>query len=243
MFNNKKKEDEEMGLDWISAISTTKEKQEDYIRKHYAERLETETMETLVEQCAPSYSKPCSFVGAVKMRDIPNFEKASKEEYDLRKLSQKGVTFEEYKEAIADKWSCDHCPFLQKLQGADSRGSFFLGITVASCDFRGKLIGSDEEISERLRDLAYEDLSRERMNDYADLLELELEELRQEGALEKPSYNEYVKEYKTGGFAANGMFSKKDYEKALHWREQNLKDAIRWLRTCSESGIHMRASY
>jgi hypothetical protein len=37
--------------------------------------------------------------------------------------------------------------------------------------------------------------------------------------------------------------SEEEYEKSLHWREENIRRAIHWLRTCAKYGIRMGTSY
>lgn len=254
-----------MGLDWHSVIKATIEYHEEYIRRYYAEELENgEDLEDLIKKYAPNVMKPCSKVGAQRMRDLPDFDKRIEDELarwkeKAAKEKERGedcdsrfvdfwekMTVEELKKLDGDKWFCDTCPFLAQLNGADATGNMFIGITVESCDFRGKRISADEVLSESLREEAYEEHDIEGMLEYADRLEEELTRLRGGPALEKQSYQDYSKEFDEDiwmQITKEPKLTEEEYEKITHWREENLLQAIHWLRTCANNGIEMRTSY
>jgi len=254
-----------MGLDWISSIKMRQKDREDYIRRnHSAELLLGQDMANLVEQYAPETTKPCSIVGAPLMKDLPDFrERAFTYLHERRIQAEKQLTadprfrnqsyidhwrnktLEQQMADDAEKFCCDECPLLKALHGADSQDSFFLGVTVASCDFRSKRIGADGDLGE-LADEAYRDHDPDEMLDYADRLEVKLEELRAAGKLKKDPYKQYVKEIEEDPFTKimnQTMLSKEEYDQTLHWREQNIRDAVHWLRTCASYGASMEASY
>ena len=145
----------------------------------------------------------------------------------------------------ADRYCCDECPLLKALNGADSKGSFFLGVTVASCDYRGKRIGADGELDD-LADEAYRDHDPEEMIDFADRMEQKLEDLRSKGLLTKDPYEQYAAEFETDPFSklmGQKLLSEEEYDQTMHWREQNIHEAVHWLRTCAGYGAGMEASY
>ena len=75
-----------MGLDWHSVVPATKEYKEDYVRRYYGEELaEGKSLADLLKEHAPKTMKPCSKVGAQKMRDVENFREIAKEELDTMK--------------------------------------------------------------------------------------------------------------------------------------------------------------
>lgn len=153
-----------MGLDWYSRVPATEAYKEEYIRRYYAKELEEgASLQDLMDAEAPESMKPCEVVGAKHMRELPDFKERVEEhlktrQEDARKeLESKGdkanmnyvnhwlgMTIEQYMEQDGDNWSCDTCPLLKELKDATSSGSMFIGITVASCDFRGKRISADE---------------------------------------------------------------------------------------------------
>jgi len=255
-----------MGLDWHSRIPATDEYKEEYIRRYYAKELEEgASLQDLMDTEAPEGMKPCTIVGAKRMRELPDFKERLEEhlkyrQEDARKeLESKGdkanmnyvnhwlgMTIEQYMEQDGDKWFCDTCPLLEELKDATSSGSMFIGITVASCDFRGKKISADEVLESSLRDEAYEEHDPEEMLEYADRLEEELVALEGEPCLEKDSYKDYLAEFnastwnKAMGYEA---LTKEEYEKEPHWRKRNLLEAIHWLRTCASKGVYMGTSY
>lgn len=250
-----------MGLDWHSVIKMTEEDKIDWVNENCVEDLDKGiSYEELMEE-APEYQGPCGVVGAKKMRERETFEKdiseyVQKRKKDAREVAERedsntgyveywmGRTVEEEMLACADKWDCDNCPLLKDLQGADSTGSFFIGITVSSCDFRGKMISIDDAISGSLRDEAYEEKGPREMLEYADALEEEIEFLREEGLLEKQSYEDYSKKYDESTWPfKDPKQTPEEYAKTFHWRESNLRHAIHWLRTCAKYGIQMIVSY
>lgn len=251
-----------MALDWHSEVRMTKQERIEWVKKYCKEELERgEPMEKLLREKAPAWKKPCSVVGAPKMKDRPTFEadireyvekrKADAEEEAKNKHPNRGYidywrsrTVEAEMEDAADKWDCENCPLLKELQGADSTGSFFLGVTVSSCDFRGKVIGQDDVIAIDLQEEAYNEMEPNEMLDYADRLEEEIDRLREEGHLTKVPYDEYSREYDADDFPLKDpKMSEEEYEKSLHWREENIRRAIHWLRTCAKYGIRMGTSY
>jgi len=235
-----------MGLDWLAVIPATREEKEEYIKKHYFKELETNTMDELIEAHAPKNNKPCVLVGAKKMKDSPDFEKTAMAIFERNALTETGTTLEDIKENLAEKWDCQNCPLLKKLQGADSRESFFLGMTVSSCDYRGKVIGSDDKIAGFLKELAYNNLTCEEMIGYAEFLEGQAKAFRQNGSFKKIPYEEYLEKFEKDPFTKflkSSPLTETEYKKEDHWRERNLKNAIHWLRTCAEHEINMVASY
>lgn len=254
-----------MGLDWISSVKMKQQDREDYIRRnHSAELLLGQDMASLVERYAPETAKPCRIVGAPFMKDLPDFrERAFKYLNERREQARKqqtadpkfrnqsfidhwlNKTLEQQMEEDADRFCCDECPLLKALNGADSKGSFFLGVTVASCDFRGKRIGSDGELGD-LADEAYHDHDPDEMLDYAEGLEQKLKELRGKGLLKKDSYKKYAAEFEQDPYAkmlGHKLLAEEEYDLTLHWREQNILEAVHWLRTCAGYGASMEASY
>lgn len=154
-------------------------------------------------------------------------------------------TVEEQMAEDGDKYCCNHCPLLDRLNGADSQGSFFLGITVASCDFRGKMVGADGALGD-LADEAYTEHDPVAMLDYADRLEAALNQLRHRGLLTKDPYERYAIQHQQDSFAqtlGERTFSRDEYSHQLHWRERNIREAIHWLRTCASYDIHLHPDY
>lgn len=252
-----------MGLDWHSQIRMTKEEREEWVQEYMQEELQQgHTPRELMED-APKYKVPCSVVGAPRMKERATFVEDMKEEFNyMKERAQKqkentgqfrndafiayweGRTIEEEIMENSERFDCKNCPFLKELQGADSSNSAFLGITVSSCDFRGKMIGSDMILDENIRDDAYEPHSPDGMLDYADDLEYEIEELRDSGYLEKEPYKDYVEEHNRVTYPGKEpLLSEEDYLKLPHWRERNLRQAIHWLRTCAAYGVSMGTSY
>mgnify|MGYP000846971949 len=251
-----------MGLDWHAVIRMTKEEKIEWINEHCKEELATgKSVKTLLMD-APKWQRPCQRVNAPKMKDRPDFEdycknilKERKEDAEKEKARGgsynkayvehwESMTLEKFMEEIGDKWDCENCPLLKALKGADSTGNPFIGLTVSSCDFRGKRISADAAIDDDLRNEAYEEKSPAEMFEYANALEAEIERLRNEGELIKESYEKYSEEYDNDPYPfKKDKMSREEYEKAYHWREQNLRDAIHWLRTCATHKISMVTSY
>ena len=144
-----------------------------------------------------------------------------------------------------EKWYCATCPLLAELRGVSAEGSLFVGLTVSSCDFRGKRIGADDVLGSAVTNEAYEEHDPKQMLAFAQMLESLIEECREEGDLEKDSYEKYSKEYDESQWmqAFEAKMTPEEYEKSMHWREENLRDAVRWLRTCARLGVHMGVSY
>lgn len=251
-----------MGLDWHSSVRTTEQDKIKYIEKYYKDELDEGTPISDLLVHASEWKHPCDIVGATKMKDRPDFEDYCKNilkerKEDAAKEKARGgsynkayvehwesMTLEKFMEEIGDKWDCENCPLLKALKGADSTGNPFIGLTVSSCDFRGKRISADAAIDDDLRNEAYEEKSPDEMFEYANALEAEIERLRNEGELIKESYEEYSEEYDNDPYPLKeGKMSREEYEKAYHWREQNLRDAIHWLRTCATHKISMVTSY
>ena len=122
----------------------------------------------------------------------------------------KNRTIEEEIDAQADNFDCANCPLV-------------------TCEFEGEKIARDIVIDNAVRDKAYKNMTPEEMHEYANELEGELERLRKEGYMEKPSYDEYVRDY--------GNISEQDYRLILHPREKTLRDAIHWLRLWAMCGV------
>jgi len=75
-----------MGLDWRSEVRMTKQERIDWVKKYCKEELERgEPMEELLREKAPVWKKPCSVVGAPKMKDRPTFEADIREYVEKRK--------------------------------------------------------------------------------------------------------------------------------------------------------------
>lgn len=254
-----------MGLDWISNIKMRHQDRENYIRRnHSVELMLGQDMGNLIEQHAPETTKSCRIVGAPLMKDLPDFRERSFQYLNERREQAKqqltadpkfrnqsfidywlARTLEQQMADDAEKYCCDSCPLLKALQGADSQESFFLGVTVASCDFRGKRIGADGELGD-LADEAFRDHDPDEMLDYADRLEQKLKVLRAKGALTKDSYEKYVREFKSDPWAKmtkQKVLTREEYAQQLHWREQNIREAVHWLRTCAGYGVSMAADY
>jgi hypothetical protein len=250
-----------MGLDWHSSVRTTEQDKIKYIEKYYKDELDEGTPISDLLVHASEWKHPCDIVGATKMKDRHDFDvyvqkyvderKAQAEEgakndhYNQRFVEHwRNATYDSVREDMADRWDCENCPLLKKLNGADSTDNLFLGVTVSSCDFRGKRISADTAMSEYIINRAYEDMSPDEMLEYAYELEAELEMLRGSGALEKDSYKQYSDKYDTDPFPLKDKkMTLSEYSKTLHWREQNIKDAVHWLRTCAEMGVSMTTSY
>lgn len=250
-----------IGLDWHSQVKMTEEERLERARELHKEYYQDEELDDVLEQYTSEWKKPCQIVGASKMKDSPTFKEDVRQYVEEMKESAKekvneehpnqtfidhwlSRTVEEEVAECADKWNCDNCPLIEELQGSDSTESFFVGLTVSSCDFRGKLIGRDEDLDEELRYEAYEDHDPEEMLDYADRLEKEIERQRKTGGLEKDSYKEYSDEWENSSWPFKGSkMTEEVYEKTLHWTEENLRRAIHWLRTCAKHGASMGTSY
>jgi hypothetical protein len=238
---------------------------EDYIRRHCAKDLASgKSLASLVEKKTPVWEKPCRIVGASRMKDLPDFriraydylaarkDQALKElQLELRLRNQPFIdhwlkrTVEEQMAEDGGKYCCDHCPLLDELNGSDSQQSMFLGITVASCDYRGKVIGADSALGDQA-DEAYTEHDPDQMMDYADRLEQHLPILRQRGLLGKDSYERYVKNLEQDPFAkafGERTLTRTEYDQTPHWREENILQAVHWLRTCASYDIHMHPDY
>lgn len=106
------------------------------------------------------------------------------------------------------------------------------------------MIGQDDAIAIDLQEEAYNEMEPNEMLDYADRLEEEIETLREKGLITKVPYDQYSREYDEDTFPLKDpKMSPDDYAKSLHWREENLRRAIHWLRTCAKYGIRMGTSY
>lgn len=214
------------------------------------------------------YTTPCEKVKASRMKDRPTFvediEKFVKEHkdnaYRLRMKNEimgepvnfryvefwEKRTVEEEIEDAKDKFDCETCPLLKELQGADSLQNLFLGVTVAACDFRGKRISANEDMPDDIVAEAYEAHDCEEMLLFAEKLEQLLNKWKEEGKFTKKSYQEYIKEYEDDPLPASikgPKLTASEYMKSPHWMEQDLADAIHWLRTCAKHGLSMRTSY
>lgn len=254
-----------MGLDWLGVIRMKQLDQENYIRRYHAKDMTSgKSLASLVKAKAPIWEKPCRIVGVSRMKDLPDFRSrvcdylADQKNQALKELlvesqhrNQKSIdhwlnrTVEQQMTEDGDKYCCDTCPLLDKLNGADSQRSMFLGIVVASCDYRGKVIGADGALGD-LADEAYTEHDPEQMQDYADRLERHLPILQQRGLLTKDSYERFVNNLKQDPFAqamGERILSQVEYDKQLHWREENILQAVHWLRTCASYDIHMQPDF
>lgn len=234
-----------MGLDWHAVVETTKEDKINWTIKVVQE--ESGTTEELAPseflqqlslsifefyEKAPKWKKPCVLVGASKMKERPTFKQDRAVFVEEMKKLLPGDkywekrTVEEEIEESAESFDCDNCPLLKDLNGADSTNSPFLGLTVGSCDFRGKRISASAGISSDLREDAYENRTPEEMLFYADRLTTEiggLEELRSE--------------------ELNSEEPDEEYRTMLGWSQESLREAIHWLTVCAGHGVGMATSY
>ena len=155
------------------------------------------------------------------------------------------VTMEEKLEEIAKYVDCQNCPLLQALDGANSEGSPFIGITVTTCDFRGKMIGANQYLSKEVRDEAYEDKGPSNMLMYASRIESELEQLIEDEAFEPESYEAYVREVRQLQGSSREILTRDEYI-SIYGAEREIviiRQAIHWLRTMAKMRISMRTSY
>lgn len=209
------------------------------------------------------WEMPCRTVGAQMLKDMPNAMELTKarianhrkqiiECQGTGRLSTdyvkkwKSITPKKLLAQDGDLYICEHCPLLKALKNANSTKSVFLGITVASCDFRGKLISSDSEWGEEITAEAYRNHTPEEMISFADRIEKKMEQLRAEGMFTPDPYEVYSEEFDNDHWAkASGevKMTPEQYAELPHWREQNGKRAIHWLRTCASFGVHMIADY
>lgn len=217
----------------------------------------------LIEKYAPETCPPCEKAGAKKMHELDDFEEITEKQFNLMKAELEKdkkkkiphklfidrwdpMTLEQYRENEKDKWSCENCPLLKALNGSDSSDSFFLGMTVSSCDFRGKRISNDSAIDDNLAEEAFTPHSNRDLLDYAQRLEDCLLVLEYDGALAKDPYSVYLKEHEESPWmqmTGEKPLSEEEYEKAPHWREENIRAAIHWLLTLEEFGLDMDTSY
>ena len=209
------------------------------------------------------WEMPCQTVGAQMLKDLPNameLTKAKIASHRAQILAEqntgrlrtdyvkkwKSITPKKLLAQDGDLYICEYCPLLKALKDANSARSIFLGVTVASCDFRGKLIGSDNEWGDEITEEAYRNHTPEEMISFADRIEKRMEELRVEGLLTPDPYEAYSEEFDNDPWAkASGevKMTPEQYAELPHWREQNGKRAIHWLRTCASFGVHMIADY
>lgn len=229
-----------MGLDWHAAVMVSKDE----------------------------YTTPCEKVKASRIKDRPTFvediEKFVKEHkdnaYRLRMINEilgepvnfryvefwEKRTVEEEIEDAKDKFDCETCPLLKELQGADSLQSPFLDITVAACDFSGKRISANEDMPDDIVAESYKAHDCEEMILFAEKLEQLRDKWKEEGKFTKKSYQEYIEEYEDNplpDFVKGPKLTASEFMESPHWMEQDLADAIRWLRTCAKYGISMQTSY
>jgi len=235
-----------MGLDWHARIPSTQKYQEEYI-----------------QPCLNIMMKPCSMVGAKRLGDLPDFQERMINQfkryyqalerlklqyhgqYEIIPEIQEEITLDQLIEREKSKWHCDTCPLLLELNGASCTDNVFVGMTVHACDSRGKLIAYDDSLDTSIHSEAYQKHNPDQMIKYADVLENALNNLRGTAALKKPSYRQYSKEFDSDPLMYVMKIRKmtaNEYSKSLHWREQNLLNAIHWLRTCARHGITMCVS-
>jgi hypothetical protein len=69
------------------------------------------------------------------------------------------------------------------------------------------------------------------------------EELEQGVDLEELIREEAPKTMKPCSIVGAKKMTEEEYEKAFHWREKNLREAIHWLRTLEKYGVDMGISY
>jgi len=237
-----------MGLDWHATIPATRQYQEDYIQRYYKSELSAgESMDDLIEKYAPTNMHPCSIVGAKKLKDLPNFEQIIQDDLAIRLKNNPngGFTKENLMERDGEKWDCETCPFLAELKGADSTENLFLGLTVSSCDFRGKRISNNSFISKNLREEAYQEHNVAEMLAYALRLEKDLVRLRNSKRLNRLSYQDYLADFDPGNWAGERdiRLSETEYNNTPHYTEESLLQAVHWLRTCAKHGVTMATSY
>jgi len=241
-----------MGLDWHASEEMT-----DQERRRIANEEDCHLEEV------GRFRSPCYLVKAPRVKDRPTFEKDMREqlemmqekarEEDQRESGRKNegfiehwmnMTVEKMIKENGDKFDCKNCPLLKDLQGADSTGNLFLGVTVSSCDFRGKGIARDEMTPSHLVDKCYETMCPDDMEEFADELEEVLEEGIKEGWCEKEPYEEYKKEWEESPHPFRGeLMTEEEYEETPHWREMFWRQAIHWLRTCAKHGVIMDVTY
>ena len=118
--------------------------------------------------------------------------------------------------------------------------------TVAACDFRGKRISANEDMPNDIVAEAYEAHDCEEMLLFAAKLEQLRDKWKKEGKFTKTSYPEYIKAYEDNplpDFIKGPKLTASEFMESLHWMEQDLADAIHWLRTCAKYGVSMQTSY
>ena len=242
-----------MGLDWHASEEITEQ-----------ERHKIAKEEGLDVEDVGKFRSPCRLVNAPKAKDRPAFEQDMKErlermqerarEEDQKEIGRKNeefvhhwlenMTVEKLMAENADKFDCKNCPLLKDLQGADSTENLFLGVTVSSCDFRGKGIARDAMTPSEIKDKCYERHMPDEMEEFADELEKILEEGVEEGWCDKEPYEEYKKKWEESEAPFKGeLMTKEEYESTPHWRETFWRQAIHWLRTCADYGVMMDTTY
>mgnify|MGYP000861108474 CR=1 FL=1 len=266
-----------MGLDWHSVGRPLTEEERfvmiPIVREDFG-GLDDLTDEEVLDEYVPHYELKCKTVGALKMRQRENFDEFvwkvlcyhKGRAAELRQKQKAGeevnmhyveywekMTFDEYKDKIADKYDCENCPLLRALNGADSTESFFLGVTVSSCDFRGKMIARLAGLPDELANESFREHDTGEMCDFANRLDAWLEKQRRAGRLAKEPYEKYCRSYdETASQWSNPelveMFlgprlSREEYEVLPHPTEQVIQLATHWLRTCADMGLRMITSY
>lgn len=135
---------------------------------------------------------PCICVKAPQMKDLDDFRERMFAYLDAKRQQMireqrvvnkyrnqefiklwQNMTLEQVMASEGSKFCCEVCPLIKALQGADSQASCFLGITVSTCDFRGKRIGADDALGD-LAEEAFTEHCPDQMLDYADRLEKRL---------------------------------------------------------------------
>lgn len=175
-----------MGLDWHAVVQRTHAEMVSEAQLEYP-NLPLEEALGRVSQ----YAKPCALVGAGRLGSRPDFRERVEEIWRCNKEAAAKLvadpaelrhytgfvdywyerTLEAELDSRRDRWDCDNCPLLRALAGADSVGNFFLGITVSSCDFRGKIVSNCGLLPGDVRDAAYRDRDAHSMLEYAGELE------------------------------------------------------------------------
>lgn len=173
-----------MGLDWHSATRRSYEERVELARIEYPDLPLNEALDQINE-----YGRPCEMVGAPKFGTHPEFATLVEENWTQRRqyaMELRTACAKDYEDFIdywlnrtleaelehqRDLWDCTRCPLLSALSGADATESFFLGITVSSCDFRGKRIQYCSILDEELQMAAFQERDPDEMIAYADQLE------------------------------------------------------------------------
>lgn len=209
-----------MGLDWHAQMPANEEHKEKLIKRWPADR----SLEELQEGLKTAVMSPCEQVHAQRMRSVPGFRRMSEEK--LARMKQMAEEMKQEKFPNQEFIDCWESMSLKALMDTEAEKWF-----CDTCPLLKALDGADSTGSIFLgATVSCCDFRGKRIGADDGLPDDIISE----------AYDERTPEEM---LVYADKLEKEIRDTNESWRNENLRDAVHWLRTCAKFGVHMGTSY